>query len=151
MSEKKIPVLPPPENEGLIAKSEIEKLRKQVEDQAKVIEEQKQTIESQKALAAEAADVIKQKWKEEKASDEEERQRLIYKISRDSRGFLRKDQLSQLRLRDLRLINKNFQAENAAHYREYFERRRKERDAGKRRSGLTVGEYDSEKKRYKDD
>jgi len=115
---------------------------KRISDLERINKEQKQKIEKLETDLNEASDIISGIHEERDASDEEERQQLIWQINRDSRGYQRKEHLQKLSLRDLRLIHKTFKIENARDYLEHFEKRRKEEVAGKRKSGMTVGEYD---------
>lgn len=88
---------------------------------------------------------------EKDAADAQERSDLIHVIAHDSLGCLRVDQLSNLGLHDLKLIHRNFVVEQGRDYKAYFERRRNEELQGKRKSGMTVGEFDPKTKRYKNE
>lgn len=130
---------------------EYEEKSKQPGDLLKTIEDQRRQIKSLESQVKQAAELVSGIQKERDASDAQEKQRLIYKLAKDSRGYLRPDHLSNLDLHDLRLISYTFKTENARDYMEYFERRRAQELASKRKSGMTVGEYDQTRKTWKDE
>lgn len=122
---------------------------KRLRDLEKAGKEKDEKIKALEKDLDEAAQIISGIGEQRSASDEEERQRLIYSCAKDSKGFQRKDHLAQLSLADLRQIRKGFDHANSIYYLEYFEARRKRALTGKEKSGMTIGEYDPKTKRWK--
>lgn len=122
---------------------------KRIKDLERINEEQRARIEKLERELSEATQIISGVQEERDASDEEERQQLIWKLSQDSKGYLRKDHLSMLPLHQLRLMRKTFEHESAIDYIEYFERRQRRELTGQQRTGLTVGEFEPKSKTWK--
>ena len=98
----------------------------------------------------EASGVVKNLNDERYSVELGEKIALSIELSDASLGLYRRGNLERLNIDTLRGLKRLFEDETQKVFREFLAKRRADLDAGRRRSGLTVGEYDPDRKEWDD-